>query len=116
MKVKFQPATKTGLIRLLFSLFFLILFTTANAQTVTGTVLDEEKNPVNGATVTVKGTNKATTTNAAGNFSIAAAGKDVLVISFVGFSNLEVPLNGKTNLSVTLLRGETTTEEVVVTA
>ncbi|TWI85578.1 TonB-linked SusC/RagA family outer membrane protein [Lacibacter cauensis] len=116
MKVKFQPATKTGLIRLLFSFFFLSIFTAANAQTVTGTVLDEEKNPVNGATVTVKGTNKATTTNASGNFSINAAGKDVLVISFVGFTTVEVPVNGRASVAVTMSRGEAVMEEVVVTA
>ena len=80
------------------------------------TVLDEESKPVNGATVTVKGTNKATTTNASGNFSINAAGTDVLVITFIGFTNLEVPLNGRTTVSVTLTPAETNMEEVVVIA
>ena len=116
MKVKFQAVTNTGLIRLLVSFFLLTIFTAANAQTVTGTVLDEESKPVNGATVTVKGTNKATTTNASGNFSINAAGTDVLVITFIGFTNLEVPLNGRTTVSVTLTPAETNMEEVVVIA
>lgn len=116
MKVNFQPATKTGLIRLLFSFFLLTILTAANAQTVTGTVLDEENNPVNGATVTVKGTNRATSTNASGNFSITASGKDVLVITSVGFANLEVPVNDRTTISITLARGTENLQEVVVTA
>ena len=116
MKVKFQAVTNTGLIRLLVSFFLLTIFTAANAQTVTGTVLDEESKPVNGATVTVKGTNKATTTNASGNFSINATGTDVLVITFIGFTNLEVPINGRTTVSVTLTPAETNMEEVVVIA
>ena len=116
MKVNFQPATKTGLIRLLFSFFLLTILTAANAQTVTGTVLDEENKPVNGATVTVKGTNKATTTNASGNFSINASGTDVLLFTFVGFTNLEVPINGRTTVSVTLTPAGTNMDEVVVIA
>ncbi len=116
MKVKFQAVTNTGLIRLLVSFFLLTIFTAANAQTVTGTVLDEESKPVNGATVTVKGTNKATTTNASGNFSINAAGTDVLLFTFIGFTNLEVPLNGRTTVSVTMTPVGTNMEEVVVIA
>lgn len=116
MKVKFQAVTNTGLIRLLVSFFLLTIFTAANAQTVTGTVLDEENNPVNGATVAVKGTNKATVTNASGNFSIAAAGTDVLVFSSIGFLKLEVPVNGRVTVSVTMAKSETSMEEVVVIA
>ncbi len=116
MKENFQPKTNTGLIRILFSFLLLTIFTAAKAQTVTGTVLDEEKQPVNGATVTVKGTNRATITNASGNFSINAAGKDVLLFSSIGFVTLEVPLNGRTTVSVTMARGQSTLEEVVVIA
>jgi TonB-linked SusC/RagA family outer membrane protein len=116
MKENFQPKTNTGLIRLLLSFFLLTIFTAAKAQTVTGTVLDEENKPVNGATVTVKGTNKATITNPSGNFSINAAGKDALLFSFIGFVTLEVPLNGRSTVSVTMARGESTMEEVVVIA
>jgi len=116
MKENLQPPRKSGLIRILFSFFFLLLFfTTAKAQTVTGTVLDDENKPVNGATVTVKGTNKATTTNSSGVFSINAAGNDVLVFTFIGFVKLEVPLNGRTSVSVSMVRSEAIIgDEVVV--
>jgi TonB-linked SusC/RagA family outer membrane protein len=117
MKVNYQPATKPGLIRLVLSFFLLLIFTATNAQTVTGTVLDEENQPVNGATITVKGTNKATITNATGNFSINATGRDVLQFSFIGFITLDVPLNGRSTVTVNLVRGEATMgEEVVVVA
>ncbi|HLO37499.1 MAG TPA: TonB-dependent receptor plug domain-containing protein, partial [Lacibacter sp.] len=117
MKVNYQPVTKPGLIRLVLSFFLLIMLTTATAQTVTGTVVDEENLPINGATITVKGTSRATITNSTGNFSIAAAGKDVLVFSFIGFITLEVPLNGRNTVSIGMVRGEATMgEEVVVVA
>ena len=98
-------------------LIILVLsFGSVNAQNVTGTVLDEENQPVNGATVIVKGTNKATITNSTGNFSINAAGKDVLVFSFVGFTVIEVPVNERKTISVTMTRGESNMQEVVITA
>lgn len=117
MKENLQSQRKSGLIRLLFSCFLLIIFTTAKAQTVTGTVVDEDNKPVSGATVSVKGSNKATITNTSGNFSINASGKDILVFSFIGYVKLELPLNNKSTVSVKLIRGEATVgEEVVVVA
>lgn len=74
-----------------FFLFFLLISVGLSAQTVTGTVLNEESKPVVGATMTVKRTNKATTTNSSGNFSINALGNDVL-----------------TSLSVNMFRGDST--------
>jgi hypothetical protein len=99
------------------SLIFVLISVSLSAQTVTGTVLDEESKPVTGATVTVKGTNKATLTNVSGYFSINAGRSDVLLISYIGFITQEIPLNSRTTLSISLVRGEgTTIEEVVVTA
>lgn len=98
------------------SLFFLLISVGLSAQTITGTVLDGDSKPVNGATVTVKGTTKATTTNSEGKFSINAAGNDVLVFSFVGFVTQEIPLNNKNTLSVSLVPGEGNMGEVIVTA
>jgi TonB-linked SusC/RagA family outer membrane protein len=114
MLLAFSPAYSR--LCLLF-LFFSLIAVGAIAQTVKGNVLDSEKKPVAGATVGVKGTTKATVTDADGNFSINAAGNDIIVVSFVGFTTMEVPVDGKTNLAITLLRGDgTDLSEVVVTA
>ena len=87
------------------------------AQTVKGTVSDTESKPVSGATVSVKGTSQATATNSAGNFSINAAGNDTIVVSFVGFVTIEVPVNGRNDISVSMIRSEGLgLDEVVVTA
>ncbi|MEI9944493.1 MAG: carboxypeptidase-like regulatory domain-containing protein, partial [Chitinophagaceae bacterium] len=98
------------------SLFFLFASVSLYAQTVTGTVTDGEAKPVSGATVSVKGTNRATVTNAAGTFTINAARTEVLVISYVGFIEQEISINGRSSVSVSLVRGDGTIEEVVVTA
>lgn len=99
-----------------FSLFFLLISVGLSAQTVTGTVLDGDSKPVNGATITVKGTTKATTTNSDGKFSISAAGNDVIVLSFVGFITQEIPLNGRNSLTVNMAPSDGSMSEVIVTA
>ena len=101
----------------LFLLFSLLLFSAAAfAQTISGTVTDEDRKPVSGVTVQVKGTVTSALTDAAGKFSINASGKDTLVLSYVGFITQEIPLNGRSTLSVSLSRGEATAlTEVVVT-
>ncbi|BAV06770.1 TonB-linked outer membrane protein, SusC/RagA family [Filimonas lacunae] len=90
---------KKDLLTLLLSVLFC---TVAVAQNVTGKVTDSSGKAVAAATVAVKGSNKKVTTNEEGRFTIAASGKDVLQISFVGFATQEVALNGRTTLSVSL--------------
>jgi TonB-linked SusC/RagA family outer membrane protein len=118
MKENPLSVCKQGLLRLLFTYMLFTIFTTANAQTIiTGSVLDGGKTPLNGASVRVKGTNKVTTTNASGSFSIAADAKDVLVISFVGFTTTEIPVGGRNNVSISMTREEAKDlDAVVVTA
>src|SRR5450759_205849 len=117
MKEKITLALSSDKFRSCFILLFSLLISAGlSAQTVTGRVSDREGNPVSGATVAVKGTNRATVTNASGNFSINATGRNVLVVTFVGFTTSEVPINGRNSLSVNLTPGESTMSEVIVTA
>jgi hypothetical protein len=57
---------------------------------VKGTVTDVINQPLQGVTVQLKGTGKATGTDQQGRFSIAASDNATLVFSFVGFSPKEV--------------------------
>ncbi|MGN6639485.1 MAG: carboxypeptidase-like regulatory domain-containing protein, partial [Mucilaginibacter sp.] len=71
--------------------------------TITGKVLDEQGTPLPGATVKVKGTNTATTTNVNGNFSITVADRSaVLVVSFIGYNVQEVAVGDRTSITITL--------------
>src|SRR5688572_15989323 len=118
MRKKMKPSATPALSRLLVSLsLILFLSAVATAQTVSGTVTDGADKPVAGVTVAVKGTNRATVTNDAGNFSINAAGTDVLVLSAVGFSRLEIPINRRSDLRINMAGGlEQNLDEIVVTA
>jgi TonB-linked SusC/RagA family outer membrane protein len=117
MKKKIWPAHSPGNPRVYLLFFmFLLIASGAFAQSVSGIVQDGSSKPVSKATVAVKGTDKATVTNDAGRFSIDAGSADVLVITFVGFVSQEIPVNGRSAITVTLVRGEDNLSEVVVTA
>lgn len=60
------------------------------AVTIKGTVLDENNEPVIGASVTPKGSTKGVSTDAFGNFTIKAAPGSSLTIAFVGYKNENV--------------------------
>lgn len=60
-----------------------------------GKVLDAKGEPLEGATVLIKGTNRTIKTNAKGEFLISKIPEDaVLVIRYVGYKTLEIPLKG----------------------
>lgn len=62
-----------------------------NSGLITGKVFSaDDQQPLPGATVLVKGTNRATISGMDGDFSIQASSGEILVISFIGFSNTEV--------------------------
>ncbi len=83
---------------------------------ITGTVSSSDGTPLEGATVTIKGSKESAITNAEGRYSISAEGTQVLVFSYVGYTNLEVPVNNRTTIDVTLEKAVNEMEQVVVTA
>lgn len=95
---------------------FLILFSfAAMAQSISGKVLSgDDKQPLPGATIQVKGTSKKTVTDTNGNFTVAAENSDVLIISNIGFATLQVPASQAAVISLAIdTKG---LGEVVVTA
>lgn len=88
----------------------------AQNLTVTGTVIDSEGYEVIGANVTVKGaTGTGAITNMDGHYSLKVdnAAKDVLVFSYIGMETQEVPVNGKSQVNVTLKADAVQLDEVV---
>ncbi len=86
------------------------------AQSVTGTVTDQEGIPLAGVSVMIKGTSQGTSSNFDGEYRIQASADDVLVFSFVGMQTQEVPVEGRTTVNVTLQTDAESLDEVVVTA
>lgn len=86
-----------------------------DGKTVGGTVLDENGEPVIGATVTVKGTNLVTVTDIDGRFELKVPNGSILSVSYLGYTTAEVPATGE-NLTISLKPDERQLVEVVVTA
>ena len=104
--------------RLWLAMYFLLATTVALAQqrTVTGRVTDPNNQPVAGATVTVKGTNVATQTDAAGNFSISVPNtSSTLTLTSVGFAAQDIDMTNRTEINVSLSTNSSALSEVVVT-
>ncbi len=75
--------------------------------TYSGRILDEDGRPLAGATVMVKGSRKATGTDANGNYTLEApAGDNTLVYGYGGYQDHEVRPHGTQPLTVTLLPSE----------
>ena len=81
---------------------------------VSGRITDENGSPVPGVSIKVRGTNKGTTTNSDGNYSLTVPDNAVLVISSVGYELIEETVAGRTEINVVLKTQATSIEQVVV--
>jgi len=88
--------------------------TVITRATITGKVTNSAGEPVQGASVRVKGSDAGTTTDASGNFSITVPDSAVLVFSYVGYADQEITTAGKTTIDVVLVEGGKELEQVVV--
>ncbi|MEO5562276.1 MAG: TonB-dependent receptor [Chitinophagaceae bacterium] len=88
-------------------------WTMAQSQVIRGKVTSEDGRPLDGATITIKGTKTATIANAEGNFSLNAASSVTLVISSVGYVSVEQTSSGGT-LDVVLKKDDRRLSEVIV--
>lgn len=84
----------------------------AQEITVSGVVTDQAGIPIPGANVLVKGTKSSTQTDFSGIFVIKATTSDILTISFVGMSTVEVKASAK--VTVKLKDASNLLENVVV--
>lgn len=103
-----------------FWLSFCMLFSTiafALDKDVKGKVSDEKGEGLPGVSVAVKGTNKGTTTDVNGNFSISVPNDNsVLVFSSIGYKSKEEKVGGRSTINVQLEVDASSLDEVVVTA
>jgi len=84
-------------------------------QTITGTVSDQQGQPVIGATVIVKGTTAGTLTDINGQYTLPNVAPDATIaFSFVGFVSQEVAVAGRSKIDITLNEAAIGLEEVVV--
>lgn len=85
-------------------------------ETVSGQVTDAQSGEtLPGVNVMIKGTTTGTSTDSEGGFELTMESlQDTLVFSFVGYQTQEVPVNGRTELEVSLQSEAISGEELVV--
>lgn len=82
---------------------------------VSGLVTDSDGIPLAGANVVEKGTTNGVTADFDGNFSIEVANANAtLVVSYIGYSTKEIPLNGQASVNIVLEESAAGLDEVVV--
>jgi TonB-linked SusC/RagA family outer membrane protein len=104
----------------LFLTFIFFIPVLSFCQTINGSVSDSLGQPLSGATVEIKGTSARTLTDKKGAYSIthpsSFATKDVITVSFTGYTTTEVPFSGNTNIDVQLQIAQNLLSDVIVTA
>jgi TonB-linked SusC/RagA family outer membrane protein len=84
-------------------------------KTVTGKIVNEKGEPLEGVTVMVKGKNIATQTANDGSYSIKnVPEQSTLVFSFIGYTSTEVKVGNNAKLDITLKQSNNNLDEVVV--
>lgn len=100
-----EKSLMTKLTRCLFLLMFMVFASAAYAQglKVSGTVVDDMGEPVIGASVTVQGTTNGCVTDIDGKYTLTKVAKNAtLVFTYIGFTQQNVSVNGRTSLNVTM--------------
>lgn len=85
-------------------------------KTITGVIIDSNREPVIGANVVEKGTTNGTITDMDGEFRLDVAENTTLVISYIGYLSQSLEVGNKSRLEIILKEDTKTLEEVVVVA
>lgn len=102
-----------SLLKALICALLVLAASSASAQNVTGTVTDENDEPLIGASIRIVGEKNGVTTDIDGNFSIAGAYGKKIQISYIGYLTQEVTAD-KTRLEIKLVPNSELLDDVVV--
>lgn len=83
---------------------------------VTGTITDENGEPIIGATIKEKGTQNAVISDVDGNFVLNTTEGAELEITYIGYADKTLKVTGKDNYAISMASGAKELNEVVVTA
>lgn len=103
--------------KVLLFLFISIVSYSMQAQDiqVTGKITDSAGEILPGVNVVIKGTTKGAVSNFDGIYAIDAPSDGILVFSYLGYANMEVPVNGRSTIDVSLQEAaEMLTETIVI--
>lgn len=91
-------------------------FAFSQTKVISGKITDAGGNPVQGATVSVKGSKSGTSTDASGNFKVTVpSATTTLVVSSVGYAKQEINVSSQSEVTVALVTTNANLNEIVVT-
>lgn len=102
---------KSGILLFLLGLSFQLF---AQNVEINGQIVDENNEPIPGASVLLKGTTTGVAADIDGRYDISAPASGTLVFSFIGYSPLEIEIGNQSTIDVSLLPDVSDLEEVVV--
>ena len=85
-------------------------------KTITGRIIDATGEPLIGVTIMEKGTTNGSITDYDGNYSLSVPGNAVLQFSYIGYKSIEMKVEGKEVIDLTMHEDTEVLDEVVVTA
>ncbi|MFV0538714.1 MAG: SusC/RagA family TonB-linked outer membrane protein [Dysgonomonas sp.] len=116
--MKINKQKKMAKQKLIFVVLVFLILSTGNsfAQVINvkGIVQDVKGEPIIGATVSVKGTSNGVIADTDGKFTINVSSKDILHVSFIGYIDQDIPVDGKNNFIIQLNEATKNLDEVVV--
>jgi TonB-linked SusC/RagA family outer membrane protein len=87
----------------------------AQDKSITGKVVGDDGDGLPGVNITIKGSNRGTSSDAQGAFKLTVGANATLVFSSVGYNSQEVKVGNRAVINVTLNSAVSTLDEVVVT-
>lgn len=88
--------------------------TLGEKKTISGTVKDEEGEPMIGVSIVEKGTGNGALTDMSGTFSLSVSDKSVLTVTYIGYQTKDVRVGAKSFFEIILEEDNKLLDEVVV--
>lgn len=106
-----------GIITAIFT-FFIMANLVAQGNSISGTVIDSNKEPIIGVTILIEGTNKGTQTDFDGKFEIKniSSNDKKLVLSYIGYKTKIIDIVPTNNLTIILYEGNELLQEIKISS
>lgn len=113
--IHFRQGRRLLFIAGLITVAFCCSITLQGQTTVKGVVLADDGTSLPGVTILVKETTSGGTTDENGYYEVTTKPDATLIFSYLGFKTLEVPVNGRSTIDVSMAQEVSRLDEVVVT-
>lgn len=112
-----MPKILQAALLILFGVVLILQNVHAQERHITGRVIDEKGRGLSGANILLKGTDKGTSSDANGNFSMGVTSDVTLMVSMNAYTTKEVQVTGSmTTVDISLVPDPNTRREIVFTA